>query len=44
MITARVTSKGQMAIPKAVKDKLGVAFGEDIVFEEKNRVSVIRKA
>ena len=44
MIVAKVTSKGQVTIPKKVRDKLGVHPGEDVGFEEKEGVIVITKA
>ncbi len=43
MITAKVTSKGQVTIPKRVREKLGVNPGEDVGFEEKDGVMLIRK-
>jgi antitoxin PrlF len=43
MITARVTSKGQVTIPKAVREKLGVHPGEDVGFEEKDGMLVVSK-
>jgi antitoxin PrlF len=43
MVTARLTSKGQITIPKEVRDKLGIVSGEDIIFEEKNGIFYIRK-
>ena len=43
MITARVTSKGQVTIPKEVRQRLGVHAGEDIGFEEKEGNFVVRK-
>ena len=37
-LAAKVTSKGQVTIPKAVRDMLGIAEGDEIVFRvEKNR-------
>lgn len=44
MIVAKVTSKGQVTIPKKVRDRLGVHPGEDVGFEEKEGVVVITKA
>ena len=44
MIIAKVTSKGQVTIPKKVRDRLGVHPGEDVGFEEKEGVIVITKA
>ncbi len=43
MITAKVTSKGQVTIPKKVREKLGVHPGEAVGFEEKGDLLVIRK-
>jgi antitoxin PrlF len=43
MITAKVTSKGQITIPKKVREKLGVEPGEDVGFEEKEGALVITK-
>ena len=43
MITARVTSKGQVTIPKAIREKLGVHPGEDVGFEEKDGMLVVSK-
>jgi AbrB family looped-hinge helix DNA binding protein len=44
MLTAKVTSKGQITIPKKVRAGLGIQPGEDISFEEKNGVFYIKKA
>ncbi len=44
MIVAKVTSKGQVTIPKRVREKLGVHPGEDVGFEEKGDLILIRKA
>jgi antitoxin PrlF len=43
MITARVTSKGQVTIPKKVRERLGVHPGEDVGFEEKDGLLVVSK-
>ncbi len=43
MIVARVTSKGQVTIPKRVRERLGVHPGEDVGFEEKDNLFVITK-
>lgn len=43
---ARVTSKGQVTIPKDVRTALGVKEGDSLIFEVENggaRVSVVRK-
>jgi antitoxin PrlF len=44
MIVAKVTSKGQVTIPKKVRDRLGVRPGEDVGFEEKEGLMFIKKA
>ncbi|MEW6067134.1 MAG: AbrB/MazE/SpoVT family DNA-binding domain-containing protein [Nitrospirota bacterium] len=44
MLTAKVTSKGQITLPKKVRDKMGVQSGEGISFEEKDGVFYIKKA
>ena len=44
MIVAKITSKGQVTIPKKVREKLGVQPGEDVGFEEKGDLILIRKA
>lgn len=43
MIVAKVTSKGQVTLPKRVRDRLGVHAGENVGFEEKEGLLVIRK-
>jgi antitoxin PrlF len=43
MITAKVTSKGQITLPKKVRERLGVHPGEDVGFEEKDNLFVITK-
>jgi AbrB family looped-hinge helix DNA binding protein len=44
MIVAKVTSKGQVTIPKKVRDRLGVRPGENVGFEEKEGLMLIKKA
>lgn len=42
-IAARVTSKGQVTIPKAVRDALGLSEGDNLVFRvEGNRAVLAR--
>jgi len=43
MITAKLTSKGQITIPKEVRDKMGIVFGEELIFEEKNGIFYIKR-
>lgn len=44
MLAAKLTTKGQITIPKAVREKLGLATGEALLFEEKDDVFIIKKA
>jgi AbrB family looped-hinge helix DNA binding protein len=44
MLTAKVTSKGQITVPKKIRDKLGVQAGETLGFEENDGVFYIRKS
>ena len=39
----RVTSKGQVTIPKAVRDKLGIEPGTDVGFSEEGELIVYGK-
>ena len=39
----KVTSKGQITIPKEVRDILGVSGGDKILFEKKDGEVVIKK-
>lgn len=42
-VAARVTSKGQVTVPKAVRDALGIAEGDEVVFRvEGNRAVLAR--
>jgi antitoxin PrlF len=43
MIAAKVTSKGQITLPKKVREKLGVHPGEKVGFEERNGLIYIQK-
>ena len=43
MITAKVTSKGQITLPKKIRERLGVRPGEDVGFEEKDDLLVMTK-
>jgi AbrB family looped-hinge helix DNA binding protein len=40
----RVTSKGQVTIPKEVRDKLGIEPGDEVGFREAGEAFVIEKA
>jgi len=42
-IAAKMSSKGQLTVPKAVRDALGIGEGDDIVFRvEGNRAVLAR--
>ncbi len=42
---SKVTSKGQVTVPKAVRDALGIKEGDDVVFRvEGNRAMLARTA
>ena len=43
MTTAKVTSKGQVTIPKAIRERLGLRPGEEIAFDERDGEMLIRK-
>ncbi len=43
MIIAKVTSKGQVTIPKEVRERLGVHPGEELGFEEKDGLLFVSK-
>jgi len=43
MLSTKVTSKGQITIPKKVRDKLGIFQGEIVLFYEENGVFYIKK-
>ena len=43
MIIAKVTSKGQVTIPKEVRERLGVHPGEAVGFEEKEGLLIVSK-
>jgi AbrB family looped-hinge helix DNA binding protein len=40
----RVTTKGQVTIPKEVRDKLGIAPGDEVGFREEGDVFILEKA
>ncbi len=44
MLTVKITSKGQVTIPKEIRDKLGILPGEGLAFEEKNGTFFIKKS
>ena len=40
----RVTEKGQVTIPKRLRDALGIGAGTEVEFERRNDAIVVRKA
>jgi antitoxin PrlF len=44
MAAARVTSKGQITVPKRIRERLGVRPGDRIVFRERDDGSVVVEA
>ncbi len=42
-LAAKVTSKGQVTIPKAVRDKLGISEGDEIVFRVEEHRATLAK-
>lgn len=43
MLTAKVTSKGQITLPKKVRDQIGISPGGELQFDEKDGVFFIKK-
>jgi antitoxin PrlF len=41
--TARVTSKGQVTVPKAVRDALGIKEGDDLLFRVDGNKAVLAR-
>ena len=42
-LKAKMTSKGQVTIPKEIREKAGLEPGKEVYFEEKDGVVYIRK-
>lgn len=42
-VAARVTSKGQVTVPKAVRDALGIEDGDEVVFRVEGHRAVLAK-
>ena len=40
---ARVTSKGQLTVPKVVRDALGIKQGDEVVFRVEGKRAVLAK-
>jgi len=42
-LRAKITSKGQITIPKEMREKIGLEPGKEVYFEEKDGVFYIKK-
>lgn len=42
-ISAKVTTKGQVTLPKEVRDRMGIEVGDEIDFQEKRGFYILRK-
>lgn len=42
-ITSRITAKGQVTVPKKVREKLGIRIGDAISYEVREDSAVIRR-
>lgn len=43
ILTMRVTEKGQVTIPKELRDALGIGAGTEVVFERQGAGALLRK-
>ena len=43
MLSAKLTSKGQITIPKKVREKIGINPGDELQFREENGIYYIKK-
>lgn len=43
LTAARVSSKGQVTVPKAVRDALGIKEGDEVVFRVEDRRAVLAR-
>ncbi|MEK7248317.1 MAG: AbrB/MazE/SpoVT family DNA-binding domain-containing protein [Chloroflexota bacterium] len=41
--TGRLTSKGQVTIPKTIRETLGVKYGDQVDFVEKDGAIIVKK-
>lgn len=42
-VAARVTSKGQVTVPKAVRDALGIRDGDEVIFRVEGNRAVLSR-
>ena len=43
MVTAKITSKGQITLPKELRTRLGIGPGDEVEFVEENGVFWLKK-
>ena len=43
MATAKITSKGQITLPKEIRTRLGIGLGDEVAFVEENGVYLLKK-
>jgi antitoxin PrlF len=43
-MTSKITSKGQVTIPKEIRDKLGIRAGDSLLYEVEGNSVRVRKA
>jgi AbrB family looped-hinge helix DNA binding protein len=43
MVTARISSKGQIAIPKSIREQAGLKEGTELAISVENRAVMLRK-
>ena len=39
---AKITTKGQVTLPKKIREELGIGFGDSIDFQIKNKIIIIK--
>lgn len=42
-LRAKITSKGQITIPKEIREKIGLEPGKEVYFEEKDGLFILKK-
>jgi len=44
MLKGKITSKGQITIPRAIREKMGLEKGGHVIFDEQDGIIILRKA